>query len=130
MHGLIFIRKERMTGMFIEGGIYNDNDDKATCFIVLKLTGLKNRIFGVDITHLQLDEFSNKSIHKRLQILKDKKMINGEELNSYLWFWSIQNEATLLNQTDGYIGQINNKVLKELQQELYKSATWNNWWNI
>ena len=130
MHGLIFIRKERMTEMFIEGGIYNDNDDKATCFIVLKLTGLKNQIFGVDIAHLQLDEFSNKSIHKRLQILKDKKMINGEESNSYLWFWSIQNEATLLNQTDGYIGQINDKVLKELQQELYKSATWKNWWNI
>lgn len=54
-------------------------------------------------------------------------MINGEESNSYLWFWRIQNEASLLNQTDGYIGQINNKVLKELQQELYKSATWNNW---
>lgn len=127
MHGKNIIKKRKVNDMLIEGGIYNDNDDKATCFIVLKLTGLNNQIFGVDITHLQLDEFSNKSIHKRLQILKDKKMINGEESNSYLWFWRIQNEASLLNQTDGYIGQINNKVLKELQQELYKSAPWNNW---
>lgn len=53
--------------MLIEGGIYNDNDDKATCFIVLKLTGLNNQIFGVDITHLQLDEFSNN------QFIKDYK---------------------------------------------------------
>lgn len=112
--------------MFIEGGIYNDNDDKATCFVVLKLNGLKNRIFGVDISHVQLDEFSNKTIHKKLQILKDKKMLNGEENNAYLWFWSIENEASLIDKTDGYLGQVNDKLLNELQQELYKSAAWKN----
>ena len=100
--------------MLIEGGIYTDKYHEDICVIYLTKRNNKD-YFAVDIPHIAPNQFSKKEIEERVKSLKSL---------SSLTYWYSETEEFINQNTNGYLGQINNDLYQFLYKALLKEDIW------